>query len=215
MSLTSLLSRIAFFSESNSAPQALPFSSSQESARKQQRGRGSWHTEMSELMLVQPPHASLSPQREASPVIIFHPNQRHSAAVSDLVSFSWSEDDRLPLMSRWPSTSAHPLPSAGRRRSPTRPSLAGCLQPSLDGLIPWLNRQPRCFTPWWSSRAFRPNTSATWTSLTLTLQHLSSCDLPGSAHHQDHGPDNQSVHGQPSGARAPLVFDSNRDQGCR
>ncbi len=161
MSLTSLLSRIAFFSESNSAPHALPFSSSQESARKQQRGRGSWHTEMSELMLVQPPHASLSPQREASPVIIFHPNQRHSAAVSDLVSFSWREDDRLPLMSRW------------------------------------------------------PNTSATWTSLTLTLQHLSSCDLPGSAHHQDHGPDNQSVHGQPSGARAPLVFGSNRDQGCR
>ncbi len=38
-SLASLRSRIAFFSESDSAPRALPFSTSQRPVRKKQRGR--------------------------------------------------------------------------------------------------------------------------------------------------------------------------------
>ncbi len=49
MSLSSLRSRLAFFSESSSAPRALPLFSSQGSVRKKQRGRGSHRSEMSKL----------------------------------------------------------------------------------------------------------------------------------------------------------------------
>ncbi len=55
-SLASLRSRIAFFSESDSAPRALPFSSSQGPVRKRQRGRGSEQPVTSELASAQCPH---------------------------------------------------------------------------------------------------------------------------------------------------------------
>ncbi|KAI2646209.1 ORF V: Enzymatic polyprotein [Labeo rohita] len=83
MSLASLRSRIAFFSERDSAPRALPFPSSQEPVKKKQRGRGSKRCELSELTSPQPPRASPSPQREDSPVLFARP---------DLVSFGGSED---------------------------------------------------------------------------------------------------------------------------
>ncbi len=54
MGLSSLRSRLAFFSESKPAPRALSLFSSQEPARKKQRGRGSQRPEMSELMLAVP-----------------------------------------------------------------------------------------------------------------------------------------------------------------
>ncbi len=63
ISLASLRSRIAFFSESDFAPHALPFSYSQGPVRKKQRGRGSQCTAESELMSAQSPCASLSPHR--------------------------------------------------------------------------------------------------------------------------------------------------------
>lgn len=70
MSLVSLHSWIAFFSDSDSAPHALPFVSSQEPA-------------------------SLSPQREVSPVCFSHPDQHPSGITSHLVSFKGSDDEPL------------------------------------------------------------------------------------------------------------------------
>ncbi len=67
MSLASLRSRIAFFSESDSVPRALPFSSSQEPVRRKQRGREIQCSNVSELTSAQVPRASLSPHRETSP----------------------------------------------------------------------------------------------------------------------------------------------------
>ncbi len=93
ISLASLRSRIAFFSESDPAPRALPFSSSQGPVRKKQRGRGSQHPVESELTPAQIPRASLSPHREVSPVLFSQPDQRPSASVSDLVSFGGSDDE--------------------------------------------------------------------------------------------------------------------------
>ncbi len=93
ISLASLRTRIAFFSESDPAPRALPFSSSQGPVRKKQRGRGSQRPVESELTPAQIPHASLSPHREMSPVLFIQPDQRPSASVSDLVSFGGSDDE--------------------------------------------------------------------------------------------------------------------------
>ncbi len=92
-SLSSLRSQIAFFSESDSALRALPFSSSQGPARKKQRGRGFERPETSELTSAQCPRVSPSPQREDSPVLFTQPNQRPSAAVSDMISFGGSDDE--------------------------------------------------------------------------------------------------------------------------
>ncbi len=93
ISLASLRSRIAFFSESDPAPCALPFSSSQGPVRKKQRGRGSQRPVESELTPAQILRASLSPHREVSPVLFSQPDQRPSASVSDLVSFGGSDDE--------------------------------------------------------------------------------------------------------------------------
>ncbi len=93
ISLASLRSQIAFFSESDPAPRALPFSSSQGPVRKKQRGRGSQRPVESELTPAQIPRASLSPHREVSPVLFSQPDQRPSASVSDLVSFGGSDDE--------------------------------------------------------------------------------------------------------------------------
>ncbi len=93
ISLASLRSRIAFFSESDPAPRALPFSSSQGPVRKKQRGRGSQRLVESELTPAQIPRASFSPHREISPVLFVQPDQRPSASVSDLVSFGGSDDE--------------------------------------------------------------------------------------------------------------------------
>ncbi len=93
ISLASLRSRIAFFSESDPAPRALPFSSSQGPVRKKQRGRGSQRPVESELTSAQIPRASLSPHREVSAVLFSQPDQRPSASASDLVSFGGSVDE--------------------------------------------------------------------------------------------------------------------------
>ncbi len=269
ISLASLRSRIAFFSESDPAPRALPFSSSQGPVP------------------AQIPHASLSPHREVSPVLFSQPDQRPSASVSDLVSFGGSDDEladdsmslvasdaeelsgsvtdpapsglpapsaakagmdaelfrvlskaveelglewsppeepsrsrldewflpgrrqapqqrpspffpevhdeltrswRSPYsarlrtsassalttidgaeerdmrgclnwMSQWLHISAHPLPSAGRRRPVTRPSHAGPLQRSLDAPTLQLDRRLRRSTLWQFSWSIRPSSS--------------------------------------------------------
>ncbi|KAI2646291.1 Platelet glycoprotein V [Labeo rohita] len=99
MSLSSLRSRIAFYSERDSAPRALPFLPSQEPVKKKQRGRGSRRSELDELTSAQPLRASPSPQREGSPILFTRPDLCPSAAASDLVSFGGSEDDMLDSMS--------------------------------------------------------------------------------------------------------------------
>ncbi len=285
ISLASLRSRIAFFSESDPAPCAFPFSSSQGPVRKKQRDRGSQRPVESERTPAQIPRASLSPHREVSPVLFSQPDQRPSASVSDLVSFGGSDDEladdsmslvasdaeelsgsvtdpapsglpappkpgwmpnfsvssqkrlkswvcsglhqRSPLaavwmsgfcrgavrplsndhrrsslkfttssrdlgapltlpasvlplhppslrltalkkrdmrgclnwMSQWLHISAHPLPSAGRRRPVTRPSHAGPLQRSLDAPTLQLDRRLRRSTLWRFSRSIRPSSS--------------------------------------------------------
>ncbi len=93
ISLASLRTCIAFFSESDPAPRALPFSSSQGPVRKKQRGRGSQRPVESEHTPAQIPRASLSPHREMSPVLFSQPDQRPSASMSDLVSFGGSDDE--------------------------------------------------------------------------------------------------------------------------
>ncbi|KAK2898752.1 hypothetical protein Q8A67_010170 [Cirrhinus molitorella] len=95
MSLASLRSRLALFSEHDPAPRALPLSSSQEPARTKQWGRGSRRLVSSKLTSAQPPRASLSPQREASPVLFSRLDQRPCVAASNLVSFGGSEDEML------------------------------------------------------------------------------------------------------------------------
>ncbi|ROL50723.1 hypothetical protein DPX16_14967 [Anabarilius grahami] len=95
MSLASLRSRIAFFSESDFTPRALPFVPSQEPVTKKQQGRGSQPSDESELTTAQVPCASLSTQREVSPVCFSRPDQRPSAIASDLVSFRGSDDELL------------------------------------------------------------------------------------------------------------------------
>ncbi len=87
---SSLRSWIDFFSESDSAPRTLPFSSSQEPVRKKQRGRGFEQPVTSELTPAQCPRASPSPQREHSPVLFTQHDQRPSAAASDMISFGVS-----------------------------------------------------------------------------------------------------------------------------
>ncbi len=65
----------------------------------------------------------------------------------------------LNWMSQWLHISAHPLPSAGRRRPVTRPSHAGPLQRSLDAPTLQLDRRLRRSTLWWFSRSIRPSSS--------------------------------------------------------
>ncbi len=120
ISLASLRSRIAFFSESDPAPRALPFSSSQGPVRKKQRGRGSQRPVESELTPAQIPCASLSPHREVSPVLFSQPDQRPSASVSDLVSFGGSDDELADdSMSLVASDAEEPPPQVCPR--PARP----------------------------------------------------------------------------------------------
>lgn len=95
MNIASLRSRIAFFSESDLAPRALPFSSSREPARKKRRGRGLKQQDESELTPAQPPRASFSPPRGDSPVLFVQPDQCPSAATSDLVLFGGTEEELL------------------------------------------------------------------------------------------------------------------------
>ncbi len=128
ISLASLRTRIAFFSESDPAPRALPFSSSQGPVRKKQRGRGFQRLVESELTPAQIPRASFPPHREISPVLFVQPDQRPSASVSDLVSFGGSDDeladDSMSLVASdaeelWgsvtdPAPSGLPAPSAAK-----------------------------------------------------------------------------------------------------
>lgn len=73
MPLSSLRSRIAFFSEHGSAPHALPFPFSHEPRRKK-RGQRAEQLEVSELTSAQTPRASLSPQKAISPVLFTRPD---------------------------------------------------------------------------------------------------------------------------------------------
>ncbi len=88
-SLASLRSRIAFFSESDSAPRALPFSSSQGPVRKKQRGRGFEQPVTSELASAKCLRASLS-QREHLPVLGVSDNE-----MDDSLSLAASDAEEL------------------------------------------------------------------------------------------------------------------------
>ncbi len=188
ISLASLCSRIAFFSESDSAPCALPFSSSQRPVRKKQRGRGSQCLAESELRPAQTPRASLTPQRVVSPVLFSWPDQCPSASANDLVSFGRSDeelaDNSIASDPRRSSlkftTSSQDLGAPPTRLAsvlklhPTCPSHAGPLQCSLDAPMLQLDR---------------------W------LRRSTAGD--------------REVHGQPGGVWAPPVAHADGDQGCK
>ncbi len=65
----------------------------------------------------------------------------------------------LNWMSQWLHISAHPLPSAGRRKPVTRPSHAGPLQRSLDASTLQLDRRLQRSTLWRFFRSIRPSSS--------------------------------------------------------
>ncbi len=113
-SFASLRSWIAFFSERDAAPHALPFSSSQGPVRKKQQGRGFEQPIKSELTPAQCSHASPSPQREHSPVLFIQHDQRPSAAASDMIllfgvsdiemdAFLWQFQTRKSYRALWPT----------------------------------------------------------------------------------------------------------------
>ncbi len=101
ISLASLRSRIAFFSESDPAPRALPFSSSQGPVRKKQRGRGSQRPVESELTPAQIPRVSLSPHREVSPVLFFS----NLTSIPLQARAIWSRSGEVTMS--WPMTACH------------------------------------------------------------------------------------------------------------
>ncbi len=101
ISLASLRSRIAFFSESVPAPRTLPFSSSQRPERKKQRGRGSQCPVKGELTPAQIPRVSLSPHREVSPVLFF-PNLTSIPLQARAI---WSRSGEVTMS--WPMTACH------------------------------------------------------------------------------------------------------------
>ncbi len=101
ISLASLRSRIAFFSESDPAPRALPFSSSQGPVRKKQRGRGSQRPVESELTPAQIPRVSLSPHRVVSPVLFFS----NLTSIPLQARAIWSRSGEVTMS--WPMTACH------------------------------------------------------------------------------------------------------------
>ncbi len=125
-----------------------PLAPSRGPVRKKQRGRGSQRPVESEFMPAQIPRASLSPHREVSPVLFSQPALK-------------KRDMRgcLNWMSQWLHISAHPLPSAGRRKPITHLSHAGPLQRSLDAPTLQLDRRLRRSTLWRFSRSIRPSSS--------------------------------------------------------
>ncbi len=98
-SLASLRSRIAFFSESDSAPCALPVFSSQGSVRKKQRGKDlcTWWQASSRRLNARVPR---SRGREHSPVLFTQHDQRPSA-MSDMISFGASDGELNDSLFFW------------------------------------------------------------------------------------------------------------------
>ncbi len=152
MSLASLRSRIAFFSESDSAPHALPFSSSQDLVRKKKRGRGLQRSDASELTSAQVPRTSLSPHREDSPVLFTQPDQRPSASASDLVLFGGSDNELLDDSMSLAASDAEEL--SGLTADPNPP----CCRPSPATLI-------LGWTPNYSASSRKPSRSWVWSGL--------------------------------------------------
>ncbi len=114
ISLTSLRSRIAFFSESDPAPRALPFSSSQGPVRIKQRGRGSQRPVESELTPAQIPRAKAGMDAELFRVL--------SKAVKEL-GLEWSppEEPSRSRLDEWFLPGRHQAPQ--QRPSPFFPEV--------------------------------------------------------------------------------------------
>ncbi len=132
ISLASLRSWIAFFSESDPAPRVLPFFSSQGPVRKKQRGRGSQRPVESELTSAQIPRASLSPHREVSPVLFSQPDQRPSASASDLVSFGGSDDELADDSMSLAASDAEELSSSVTDPAPSRLPTPSAAKAGMD-----------------------------------------------------------------------------------
>ncbi len=141
ISFASLHSWIAFFSESDSAPRALPFSSSQGPVSKKQRGRGSSRSRLDKWFL---PGCHQAPRQRPLP---FFPEvheeltrswcspysaRLHISASSTLTTVDGAEEkgyEKMPPLDQ-------PLRSAVRKMLPTHPSHKGSLQHSLETPMP-------------------------------------------------------------------------------
>ncbi|KAG1956565.1 hypothetical protein F2P79_008210 [Pimephales promelas] len=133
----------------------------------------------SEQRRVQSTRASLSHSETPSPVLFTQADQHPSQRAVILVSFGSDaeeeKDDCLSLAASeckvWTGSMANTAPSTqastSKLKQLTRLSLAA-RQLSLAEPSPLLTKLLRHFTPWLSSRTFRPNFSTLWTSLDLT-----------------------------------------------
>ncbi len=155
-SLASLHSRIAFFSESDSTPSALPFSSCQGLVRKKQRGRGYERQVISKLTSVQccvlRNHHRESIRPSSSLNTISLPPRKTAIRGQDTSTC-------LLWMSPWPHISACPRLSDWRQGRVIRPSRA---EPHLHLLdVPtWrLDKRIRHCTLWLCSRSSSPRCS--------------------------------------------------------
>ncbi len=187
-SLASLPSRIAFFPESDSAPRALPFSSSQGPVRKKLRGRGFEQPVTRELASAQCPHASLS-QREHS-VLFTQLDQYPSAAASDVISFGVSDnelDDSLSLVAsdaeELSGSVADPalLPSSASSsaRLKADDEVIRVMTKAVNelGLEPSRSRLDKCFLPGYH-QALRQRSSPFFPKICMTSsRNLGACPI--------------------------------------
>ncbi len=209
-SLASLHTRIAFFSESDSTPRTLPFSSCQGLVRKKQWGRGFERPVISELTSTQCPRASPSPQREHSPVLF----TQHDQPPSPKDSHTRTGYEHLPPLDE--SMAAHLCPPTDWRQGESsvqavQSHICTCwtcllggwtsgFGATLYGCAPGLPRQDAHH---WGSR-----------SRCSFTQGPEERDTPGSTRHQSHCPSHWAFDVQPDGFRAPpLAHDDGDERG--
>ncbi len=154
-----------------------PLASSQEPVRKKQRGRGSQRLETSELTPAPPLRASPFPFREGSPVHFSQPDQRTTACCWRLQTKRWSTIKCLPWTSLWPRIITRLRLLVGRQRSPTFPSRAEKLRPSLDMPTCLLDKWPWRFILW------RIRYGQVWPR-PRGFQGAAQRDRPSPTHHQ-------------------------------
>ncbi len=87
---------------------------------------------------------------------------------------------KLPLLDESVAAHLYPPMAIGWTAMAAHPSKPCRITSALAGhlyslAIHWLEKGPRRFTPWRSSRSSRPNSSGAWTRLAQTPQHSENC----------------------------------------
>ncbi len=233
MSFASLLSRIAFFSESDSAPHYLPFSSSKEPVGKKTALR-------CECTPVQAPRTSISPYREVSPVLFTQSDQGPSTIASDLVSLGGSDDEltrswhapysaRLHTSASSAFTSVNGAEDKGYEKLPPLDELVQHLCPSTA--IGWKAKSAHLSKPCRTTSVFTGRTYFSARQVPSALHSMAVLQIFQTkllASTDESGPDpvtlrelrnatdlalgHRTLHGQSSGARVTIMADLDGDQ---